>query len=318
MELMTPVTLNTSDYPIGYGDTVFLLGSCFSEHIGTKLSYYQFRNTVNPFGTLFQPTAIAGLLDRVAGQHRFVRGDLVHDQGLWQCLEVHSRLNDPDFDIALDKVNSALEQASVHLKNADLVIVTLGTANAYRYVETRNLVANCHKLPKAAFEKELLSISTIEEALEIIRTSVASVNPKAQVLITISPVRHLRDGFVENQRSKAHLIAAVHSWLDGPGSACHYFPAYELVMDELRDYRFYDRDLVHPNALAVDYIWERFCETWIRKEARPVMREVETIQKGIVHRPFHRDSEEYRQFRATLKSLALALEASYPFMRFGL
>ncbi len=315
MKLMTPLALNTSDYPIGYGDNVFLLGSCFSENIGTRLRYYQFRNTVNPFGILFQPTAIAGLMERVVGQRGFTSDDLVYNQGLWQCLELHSQLSDPIMEHAVERANQALEQTAVGLRTATHVIITLGTGYVYRHAETGSLVANCHRLPKATFEKELLSIKAVEEALETISTGVASLNPRAQILFTISPVRHLRDGFVENQRGKAHLIAAVHSWLDG--SQCHYFPAYEIMMDELRDYRYYDRDMVHPNSLAVDYIWERFCTVWVHKAARSVMNEVEAVQKGMAHKPFREDSREHNEFRLALELRAKSLKAKYPFMRFG-
>ena len=179
-------------------------------------------------------------------------------------------------------------------------------------------MANCHKVSQKQFTKKLLSLGEIEGSLDHILKLIQKVNPKAQIIFTISPVRHLKDGFIENQQSKAHLITAVHSLLSSRAQSreLSYFPSYEIMMDELRDYRFYGKDMVHPNELAVDYIWERFKWVWISKKIYPVMHEVDAVQKGLLHRPFNPDSEAHQKFKTSLGTKITYLQERYPFMKF--
>ena len=200
------------------------------------------------------------------------------------------------------------------LETTSNIIITLGTAWVYRHIASKKIVANCHKVPQKEFQKELLITDEIKTSLENCMALVKKVNPNAQFIFTVSPVRHLKDGFVENQRSKAHLITALHQMING--NDVSYFPAYEIMMDELRDYRFYGKDMLHPNELAVDYIWEKFRSVWISPDCLSVMEEVDSIQKGLMHRPFNPDSVGHQKFRTSLQAKITYLQEKYPFMKF--
>jgi hypothetical protein len=180
------------------------------------------------------------------------------------------------------------------------------------------LVANCHKVPQKEFTKELLSINAIRENLQEIIAMIADANPAAQVIFTVSPVRHIKDGFTQNQWSKANLISALHEVLQTPpsGSGVHYFPSYEIMMDELRDYRFYAEDMIHPNQTAIEYIWERFTQAWVSADAEVIMKTVDTIQKGLKHRSFNPDSAQHAAFLAKLNDRITALQKEYPHISF--
>ena len=192
------------------------------------------------------------------------------------------------------------------------MVITPGTAWGYKSVETGKIVANCHKLPQKNFTKELTEVGQdLQRSVEIIQ----SLNPSAEIILTVSPVRHLKDGFVENQQSKALLISAVHEVI-AENKQVNYFPAYEIMMDELRDYRFYAEDMVHPNSVAIDYIWKKFVETWVSSEVEKTMKEVDTIQKGLFHRPFQKESQAHLEFRKKLEEKIKKLQNSYPNISF--
>ena len=197
------------------------------------------------------------------------------------------------------------------MQEASHVIITLGTAWTYRHIETDMLVANCHKVPQKQFLKEILSVEEVAASVENCIVLLKSINPKITVLFTVSPVRHLKDGFVENQRSKAHLLAGIHQHVS-KRHLVHYFPSYELMLDELRDYRFYADDMIHPNALAVNYIWEKFQHAWISHESEQTMTEIDTIQKGLAHKPFNPDSTQHQEFLAKLHAKIDQLQQKNP------
>lgn len=198
------------------------------------------------------------------------------------------------------------------IQEATHIIITLGTAWAYRNKKSDRFVANCHKVPQKEFSKELISVNALAESLGNIMELVGSVNKNVRFVFTVSPIRHLKDGFVENQRSKAHLLTSVHDLQGDP----LYFPAYEIMMDELRDYRFYATDMVHPNSLAIDYIWEKFKYVWISEGAYPVMEKVAEVQKGLMHRPFAPESGSHLQFLAKQQQKIGNLREKYPFIKF--
>ena len=316
MKWRTEVAIPPGPDPIGYRSRVLLLGSCFATHLSEKLAYYQFPATSNPFGVLFHPVPVENLLRRAQEGRYFTTEDLVESQGRWRCLETHSVLSGSSAEQALKQLNRALEALKEALEHTTHVVLTLGTAYGFRHRKTGQLVANCHKLPSREFERELSAPETLRESLSGILALLRSARKDRTCLLTVSPVRHIRDGLVENQRSKAHLITAVHA-LAAEGAAA-YFPSYELFMDELRDYRFYDRDLIHPSGAAVDYVWERFEQAWIDPVARPVMEEVAAIRKGLAHRPLHGNSPEYREFRESLETKIQSLRRRFPQMDFGI
>ncbi len=314
MKWSTPVGIPPGQPPLGYEGSVLLLGSCFAAHMGEKLRYFQFDALTNPFGVIYHPAPLLELLKRAAENRPFTPGELFERQGLWRSLEAHSSLGRPTATEAVNALNVALSGLRAQLQRATHVILTLGSAWGYRALETDRLVANCHTLPAPKFRKELSEPHQLEAWLEELIGLVRAARPGARVLLSVSPVRHLRDGLVESQYSKALLLTAAHRMV-GKGLA-DYFPAYEIVLDELRDYRFFDRDLVHPNAVAIDYVWERFAETWISEAARPVMTEVDGIRKALAHRPLHADSAAHTAFVEQLGRRVDHLCKQYPFMRF--
>lgn len=318
MKLQTQIPLERAKNPLTYQSKVVLLGSCFAENIASKLDYYQFKHKQNPFGILFQPLAIENLITRAVADQIYQPYEIFEQDGRWLCFDAHSEVWGETQEALLEQLNLRLSTTKSAIAEATHILVTLGTAWGYRNKSTQNMVANCHKVPQKEFWKELLAIDDIQNSLERSIEQIQALNPSAEIIFTVSPVRHLKDGFVENQRSKAHLISAVHSLLSPRAqSRGHYFESYEIMMDELRDYRFYGKDLVHPNELAVDYIWEKFKSVWIAEASYPEMDKVDAVQKGLQHRPFHPESESHQKFKASLRSKIAYLKERYPFMNFG-
>ncbi|WP_228236138.1 GSCFA domain-containing protein [Allomuricauda sp. M10] len=318
MELQTKVPLQPVDHPIDYQGKVLLLGSCFVENMGEKLEYYQFPQYQNPFGVLFQPLALENLVKRALEGIFYHPEEVFCQEGIWRCFDAHSEVRSDDQKTLLELVNQRLRLTRQWVESASHIIITLGTAWVYEHMASQKIVANCHKVPQKEFTKKLLSVDAIQSSLENLVSLIGKANPKANLIFTISPVRHLKDGFVENQRSKSHLIAALHQIVSSRAQSrdVSYFPAYEIMMDELRDYRFYAEDMVHPNALAVDYIWEKFKTVWISSEEYPIMDEVESVRKGLQHRPFNPGSEAHQKFKTSLRAKITYLQERYPFMKF--
>lgn len=281
-----------------------LLGSCFAENMGNKFDYFKFQSITNPFGIIFNPVSLEKLIRRAVENRMFTENDIFFHNDLWHCFEVHSELSNLDKDAFLESLNDLIRLTNQQLNNSTHIIITLGTSWVYRNIESNEIVANCHKVPQKQFTKELLSISQTEESLQNIVSSIHSVNPNCNFIFTVSPVRHIKDGFVENTLSKAHLVAALHFSISQLPSS-NYFPAYEIMMDELRDYRFYTEDMLHPNQTAIDYIWIQFFENYISESEFGLMNEICTIQKGLKHRPFNPNTESHLKF---LENLNLKIE----------
>lgn len=316
MQFRTQIPVPKSDFLIDYTSRIVSLGSCFAENIGEKFEYFKFRNSVNPFGIIFNPISLNILIQRSLQKRYFNQGDIFFHNDLWHCFEVHSELSSSDKELFLKRLNQTIDEFYNRLIESSHVIITLGTAWTYRNIDNGQIVANCHKVPQKQFTKELLSVAQIEESLQSVISSVTSVNPNCHFLFTVSPVRHSKDGFVGNQRSKAHLITALHNVFNLSLSTCHYFPSYEIMMDELRDYRFYADDMLHPNSVAIDYIWERFFQAMISETSYPVMEEVNSIQKALQHRPFNPDSEQHQKFLKNLQQRMTALQIQMPHISF--
>ena len=316
MNLQThiPISKETRN-PIDYSSAIFLLGSCFSENIGNKLGYYKFQTSQNPLGILFHPKAIETLVTHAINEKEYTEEDVFFSNERWHCFDAHSQLSNASKEDLLTHLNAAVQETHQQLKESSHIVLTLGTAWVYRFIETDTLVANCHKVPQKKFLKELLSVDEITESLDAVISLINSVNPKATILFTVSPVRHLKDGFVENQQSKAHLISAIHQVVE-PRKRVHYFPSYELMMDELRDYRFYAEDMIHPNTTAINYIWEKFAGSWISESAHNTMKKVESVQKRLSHKPFNPNSEEHQQFLQKLSADTQTIQQEHPHISF--
>ena len=296
MELLTKLNLEPqAHHLIDYQSKVVLLGSCFSEHITEKLTYFKFQNFSNPFGILFQPLAVETLITKAINEDPFIDEELFYLNEQWHSFDVHSKLSDSSKAVLLERLNENLKKSHKALKAASHIVITLGTAWCYRHIETDRFVANCHKVPQKKFLKELLSIEKISQSLEAQIALLRSINPKVNVMFTVSPVRHLKDGFVENTRSKSHLISAIHEIVE-PRKHIFYFPSYEIMMDELRDYRFYGPDMLHPTPTAVNYIWKKFQSVWISNESHLIMKDVDFVQKGLLHKPFNPKSDAHQAF----------------------
>lgn len=318
MQFITPILIQKSNHPLDYNSKIVSLGSCFAVNIGQKLDYFKFRNTTNPFGILFHPLALEKFISYALQQKQFTDADIFKQNELWHCFDSHSDLSHPDKNVLINNLNEACALANAKLKEATHLIITLGTAWVYRNISSGNLVANCHKVPQKEFTKELLTPEIIRQSLENIISMVTEANPNINTIFTVSPVRHIKDGFTENQWSKANLISALHQGLNTEYRQLNtaYFPSYEIMMDELRDYRFYAEDMIHPSAVAIDYIWERFTEAYITPEAQETMKLADSIQKGLSHRPFNPDTEQHQQFLAKLNDKITVLQKQFPHITF--
>jgi len=315
MNLLTQIPLSKAENTIDYSSQLLLLGSCFSENIGAKLAYYKFQSLQNPLGILFHPLAIEKLIQKSVNQDLFTEEDVFNANEQWHTFDAHSSLSNPSKEQIIKCLNDAIGKTSAQLKTASHIIVTLGTAWVYRKTSNNEVVANCHKIPQSNFTKELLSVEEVTESLKRVIALLQSVNTSVQFIFTVSPVRHLKDGFVENQRSKAHLITAIHNVLDE--RKISYFPSYELMMDELRDYRFYAKDMIHPNEMAIDYIWEKFVEVWIDEAISVTMKKVSEVQRGLRHKAFNPEGEAHQKFLTSLAHKIAYIKQDYPFMDFN-
>ncbi len=314
MNWSTEIPLSPQQPPIDYESDVLLLGSCFAQHIATRLDYFQFRHVVNPFGVIFHPHAIEAIITRALNQETFTSQDIFQHNELWHSFWAHSKCSAPSESEILQTLNTALQELHEQLHTATHIILTFGTAWAYRHIASDRLVANCHKIPQKKFLKELATPEEVAGLLENIEVLLRDVNPTVSIICTVSPVRHLKDGILENSRSKAHLLAGVHETVTSSKNM-HYFPSFEIMMDELREYRFYEADMIHPNQIAIAHIWERFNTVWISEATRALQKEIDTLRKGLAHRPFQPEQEAHKNFRESLQKRLEELSKKLPHAR---
>ncbi|WP_245729274.1 GSCFA domain-containing protein [Niabella drilacis] len=317
---MAPIQMEPLLPPIRYGDKILLIGSCFTEHIGNALAEHKFETFQNPHGILFDPASVYHSLIRYIEQKPYTEADLFYLNEVWQSWHHHSRFSGTDKHAVLAQMNSTLETAHRFLKQAGWVIITLGSSFSYRLnannpqAEHSGLkVANCHRAPGQWFDKKMLEIEETVSLLDNLYHRLRIFNPDAKLLFTISPVRHLRDGVVANNRSKARLIEAVHHMVQ-KFDRLYYFPAYELVIDVLRDYRFYDVDLAHPNYPATEFVLEKFTENCVDEASRQLMKEIRPLMIARRHKPFHPETKVHRQFLKAQYEKARRLTEQYPFL----
>lgn len=317
MKFSTVVPIKVAKDRIKYDDKILSMGSCFAVNISDKLKNYQFQSAVNPFGILFHPIAIERVIEYAVNGHEFTSEDVFCHNEVWSSFIAHSDLNELDEEDIVTKLNVKLFDLQTALRESTFLYITLGTAWVYEHIESGMVVANCHKVAQSNFKKRLLSYDEVCASLSNIIKLIKTINPTIQIVFTVSPVRHFKDGIIENQRSKSVLFTALHDVLDQQSEgAVSYFPSYEIVMDELRDYRFYKADMLHPNELAIDYVWERFNTIWIHPDMYPIMQKVDDVQKGLNHRPFNPTAEQHLAFLDTLVEKIDYLLEKYPFMSF--
>lgn len=318
MNFSTKIPISRSDLPIDYDSKIMLLGSCFATNMGEKFDYFKFQAAKNPFGIIFNPVSLAKLIERCVQKNYFTEDDIFFHNELWHCYEVHSELSNSDKDSFLVSLNDLINSANNQFTDLTHIIITLGTSWVYRNIETNAIVANCHKVPQKEFIKELLSPESIAQSIESIFFNISVINPTCNFIFTVSPVRHIKDGFVENTQSKAHLITALQKTITQHPSHISYFPSYEIMMDELRDYRFYAEDMLHPSQTAIDYIWEQFSDFAFSGDTKNLLKEVESIQKRMAHKSFQPQSESHKLFKQKLASDCKSLQAKFTFMQFEL
>ena len=300
-----PISPVAEDNQLSYATPVVSMGSCFAAHMQEKFTYYKLPFFSHPFGTLFHPLAIERSLERVCMRQLFTEEDFFLEEDLWLSFDLHSQWANTSLTALLDTLNQDMERLRESLTKTSFLIITLGTAWVYEHLATGNIVANCHKQPQKLFRKRLLLLSEIEASLRHIIQLVQQRQPAIKVIFTVSPVRHLKDGAQENLLSKSLLICAIHQLLGTGGRESSenlfYFPSYEILMDELRDYRFYKEDMLHPTDQAVQYVWERFAEAFFTSDAQVLMQEVASIQRALAHRPFNPGGEKHQKFLHSLQ-----------------
>jgi hypothetical protein len=296
MEFRTKVELPKRELRIHHEDRILVMGSCFSEHIGRKLQDNKFRCVVNPFGELYNPVSILNALERIAEGTPFTPEELVKgDDGLWHSMMHHGSFSAANPDECLQRINTRLAEAHEFLSQADGLMITLGSSYVYEDKTTKKVVGNCHHFPAKQFKRRLMMPMDVTlVVLQIMRT-VHRINPSILAIFTVSPVRHQADGLHANQVSKAGLLCGI-DMAQQMETNVYYFPAYEIMMDELRDYRFYADDMMHPSAQAVDYIWECFDACYFTPDTRAILKEWTSVRQALNHRPFHPESEAYRAF----------------------
>lgn len=300
MKLMTQVEIPKADFEINYQDQSLVLGSCFAQNIGLMMAQSSMHVRVNPYGVIYNPLSLAKALEKDETRP----DELVTHNDLWHSMLHHGSFSTPTKEQTVEKVNQYIH--SYHAQQYDYVIVTLGTAWVYRMGS--QVVANCHKIPSGEFTRERLSVDQTVASLE----RIMALCPCARLIFTVSPIRHLRDGLPENAVSKATLRLALEQVVSANPLRAAYFPAYEIMVDELRDYRFYNQDMTHPSPLAVEYILERFCETFMDEKTQQLIARTTRIRKAREHRPLHGHGPQYAKFMEYINREMASLIADFP------
>jgi hypothetical protein len=314
MKLITEVSLPDYPFRMDHRHPLLFMGSCFTENIGHLMERYLFRVCINPFGVTYNPVSVMKGLEALAGKEAYRQGDLDQTNGLWFSFDHYTRFSSPDPEECLEGINEAFSRAKQMLSQARVLVITWGTAWVYRYKPTGRVVCNCHKIPASRFDRSRLTTEEITAAYGSFLPRLFDVNPDLKVLLTVSPVRHWKDGARGNQLSKASLLLATEQLEQLFPGRVFYFPSYEIVMDELRDYRFYAGDLLHTNDLATTWLWEKFRHALISGESQGVIRELEPVLKMMEHRPWLKKGEAHDKTIRTMEEKLLAIRKKLPFV----
>lgn len=307
MKFTTKVNIPKSAFNITHQDSVLLLGSCFTENIGLYLKNYQFKTIINPFGIIYNPISIFNSVEKISQLQYYNQDDLIYNNELFISLDHHGDFSALIKDIVLDKINNSIEESHIVFKESKYIVFTFGTSFVYEYLANKKIVANCHKIPNNQFLKRILSIEEIVEAFN----KIAPILSDKTIIFTVSPVRHWRDGAIENQRSKSILVESIHQIIEKQNN-CFYFPAYEIMMDELRDYRFYSEDMLHPNNVAIKYIWQCFSGNYFSDDTQQINHQIEKINLLLQHKIKNPNTQAQIDFENKIKQSIADFKKQYP------
>ena len=291
--------------------SILFVGSCFSENMGKRLAQHKLKTLINPFGIVYNPISLSNHLKAILTKKEYTREDLFFDDEVWKSFDHHSSFNSREIENGLEKINTCINQANGSLKTTNWLFITFGSAWVYEKVDDKKIVANCHKLPARKFTKRLLFVEEITQQYKTLIAEIAERYPKLNICFTVSPVRHWKDGVVENQQSKSTLLLAVAQLVEELKNG-YYFPAYEIMMDDLRDYRFYTNDMLHPNELALDYIWGKFSNAFFSQKLQQLIAKAQKLNRAIAHKPFNYKSENHQKFIREQLEFIKELESTYP------
>ena len=312
----TAVELPKNEHCISHRNSLLLAGSCFAGNIGTMLADRKFNIGTNPFGVLYNPLSIASMFTRILEGKEFTADspELFEHNGMWHSILHHGDFSRRTREELLDTLNSRIKESHERTKTCDTVIITFGTAYTYTRKSDGIIAGNCHKLPAGDFTRHMLGIDDIVAPFSEIIEKFRIITPGVKFIFTVSPIRHLRDGAHDNQKSKATLLLAIERLITLYPDNTLYFPAYEILLDELRDYRFYADDMAHPSQSAIEYIWECFGKSYFSEETQMLNEEAEAIMRAVKHRPFDAESEGYRKFLCNLLQKIENIEKRYPYL----
>ncbi len=312
MEFRTTVRVREHHDLLGHSDRVLLMGSCFSDNIGTRMRQALMRVMVSPTGTLYNPLSIGAAVDRIIDGTPVEGRDLVEHGGVWNSYDFHSRFSLTDKDLAVERMNARVTQAREFLADCELLTLTLGTAIVYRLKSTGRVVANCHKQPSGLFTREMMMVQQVSDELSRVLERLHRFNPRLRVVITVSPIRHIADGLDRNALSKAVLRVGADAVCND--TDCIYFPAYEIMTDELRDYRFYAADMLHPSDVAVDYLWQVLQGAYMDDRAVQAVARCERVSRRLTHRPLGMGGAAAGRFAGDTRTVVNNLIAEYPYI----
>jgi hypothetical protein len=313
MKFRTNIEMIPSEFKVCHENKIMMLGSCFTDNIGGKLLSLKFDALVNPFGVLYNPASIEKQMRNLICDKSPQEKDLKQNGSKNFHLMFHSSFSNSDKNMAIKEMQNAFSLAKKQLQNLDILFITWGTSRVYRFVESDEIVANCHKLPARNFNRETLSSQDISDSYSDLFAEILKIRPNLKIVLTVSPIRHLKDGFIENQRSKSRLILAAEK-LTEKFKQVYYFPSYEILMDDLRDYRFYADDMVHPSDTAKKYIWNAFSECFFSKETLDLNNKINKLQQAFSHRLFSPESDETKMFAKANLMFIASLEKQYPYL----
>lgn len=315
MEFRTTIRNYEKKLNIKHTHKIMLIGSCFSDNIGSKLNHAMFNTLINPFGTVYNPASILNEINHIVSNENISENDMFFANGMWNHFLFHSHFSKADKHTAISHMNDCLTQAHNYLRQCDFIFITLGTAFVYEHKSSQMIVSNCHKLPAKDFQKRMLTCNEVKACLSKIIATISEYAPQTKIIFTVSPIRHIADGLEANQMSKCTLRVAIGEIIAENHDKCDYFPAYEIMMDDLRDYRFYSSDMIHPSDVAIDYIWDTFKATYFNDNTAQTIARCERISKRLAHRPMTENLEAIERFKTETIEITQKLQQEFPYLK---